>query len=56
VPLTAPRVIAMLGPPVVAGLGVLYLAGVILVALEVYGVREEPSFGLVAHPRPRRTA
>ena len=39
VPLTAPRVIAMLWPPVVAGLGVLYLAGVILVALEVYGVR-----------------
>jgi hypothetical protein len=40
VPLTAPRrVIAMLWPPVVAGLGVVYLAGVILVALEVYGVR-----------------
>jgi len=40
VPLTAPgRVIAMLWPPVVAGLGVVYLAAVILVALAVYGVR-----------------
>jgi hypothetical protein len=40
VPLTVPRrVIAMLWPPVVAGLGVVYLAAVILVALAVYGVR-----------------
>jgi hypothetical protein len=40
VALTAPRrVIAMLWPPVVAGLGVVYLAAVILVALAVYGVR-----------------
>jgi hypothetical protein len=35
----ARRVIAMLWPPVVAGLGVMYLAVVILVALAVYGVR-----------------
>jgi hypothetical protein len=39
-PLTvARRVIAMLWPPVVAGLGVVYLATVILVALAVYSVR-----------------
>lgn len=38
--LTAPRrVIASLGPPVVAGLGLAYLTAVILVALSVYGVR-----------------
>ena len=40
VPLTVlRRVIAMLWPPLVAGLGVVYLAAVILVALAVYGVR-----------------
>ncbi len=40
VPLTAPRrLIAMLWPPVVAGLGVVYLAAVILVAVALYGVR-----------------
>ena len=40
VPLIVPRrVLAMLWPPLVAGLGVVYLAAVILVALAVYGVR-----------------
>jgi hypothetical protein len=40
VPLTSPsRVIAMLWPPVVAGIGVVYLAAVILVALAVYGAQ-----------------
>lgn len=38
--LAAPRrVVAMLWPPVVAGLGLAYLTAVILVALAVYGVR-----------------
>ena len=37
--ITFRRVVAMLWPPLVAGLGVAYLAAVILVALAVYGVR-----------------